>query len=181
MCEISKMKIEAELQNALRLISKDKVNYVFERIYSGYFKLGMFIALQYLNEHDAVEIVEDVFVSFFEKMLKEKKCDIKNIKQYLCTSIKNASLKKIKELKNMLPYNDDIDYQKEEEPIYLIEHLFANLSNEEQCIINEHIILDKTFNEIASELNRPLNSIKSTYRRAIMKARKKELWLKKEL
>ena len=174
------MKIEAELQNALRQNSKEKVNYVFEKIYSGYFKLGMFIALQYLNEHDAIEIVDDIFVSFFEKILKEKKSEILNIKQYLCASIKNSSLKKLKEQRNILPYNDDIDYQKEEEPIYLIETLFAELSNEEQYIITEHIILDKTFNEIASELNRPLNSIKSTYRRAIMKARKKELWLKKE-
>ena len=31
-CEISKMKIEAELQNALRLNSKDKINYVFEKL-----------------------------------------------------------------------------------------------------------------------------------------------------
>ena len=87
------MKIEAELQNALRLNSKDKVNYVFEKIYNDYFKLGMFIALQYLNEHDAIEVVDDIFVSFFEKILKEKKLEILNIKQYLCTSIKNNSLR----------------------------------------------------------------------------------------
>lgn len=175
------MKIEAELQNALGLNSKDKVNYVFEKIYNDYFKLGMFIALQYLNEHDAIEIVEDTFVSFFEKILKEKKLDIINIKQYLCTSIKNASLKKIKEQRDILPYNDDIDYQKEEEPIYLIETLFAGLSNEEQYIVSEHVILEKTFNEISIELNKPLNSIKSTYRRAVIKARRKDSWLKKEL
>ena len=175
------MKIEAELQNALRLNSKDKINYVFEKIYNDYFKLGMFIALQYLNEHDALEIVEDAFVAFFEKTLKEKRSEVKNIKQYLCTSIKNASLKKIKELKSTSSYNDDINYKKEEEPIGLIETLFASLTNEEQYIISEHIIMDKTFNEIASDLSRPLNSIKSIYRRAIMKARRKELWLKKEL
>ncbi len=174
------MKIEAELQNALRLNTKDKVNYVFEKIYSGYFKLGMFIALQYLNEHDAIEVVDDIFVSFFEKILKEKKNEILNIKQYLCTSIKNSSLKKLKEQRNTLPYNDDIDYQKEEEPIYLIETLFAELSNEEQYIITEHIILNKTFNEISTELHKPLNSIKSTYRRALIKARRKESWLRKE-
>ena len=175
------MKIEAELQNALRLNSKEKVNYVFEKIYNDYFKLGMFIALQYLDEHDALEIVDDTFVSFFEKILNEKKCEIKNIKQYLCTSIKNAAIKEANERKKIIPYNDDIDYQKEENPVYLIETLFANLTNEEQYIISEHIILDKTFNEIASELSRPLNSIKSTYRRGVMKARRKELWLKKEL
>ena len=166
------MKIEAELQKALRLNSKDKVNCVFEKIYSDYFKLGMFITLQYLNEHDAVEIVDDTFVAFFEKVLKEKKCDIKNIKQYLCTSIKNASLKKIKELKSILPYNDDIDYQKEE-PIYLIETLFAGLTNEEQYIISEHVLMDKKFKDVANELNKPLFTVTSIYRRGIMKIKRR--------
>ena len=167
------MKVEAELQNALGLNSKEKVNNVFEKIYDNYFKLGMFIALQYLNEHDAIEIVEDTFVSFFEKILKEKKLDIINIKQYLCTSIKNASLKKIKEQRDILPYNDDIDYQKEDEPIYLIETLFAGLSNEEQYIIIEHAILDRKFKSIASELNKPLFTVASIYRRGIIKIKRR--------
>ena len=166
------MKIEAELQKALRLNSKEKVNCVFEKIYSDYFKLGMFIALQYLNEHDAVEIVDDTFVSFFEKVLKEKKCEIKNIKQYLCISIKNAALKIIKEQKNVLPYNDDIVYQKEES-IYLIETLFASLTNEEQYIISEHALMNKKFKDIASELNKPLFTVTSIYRRGIMKIKRR--------
>ena len=167
------MKIEAELQNALRLNSKEKVNYVFEKIYNDYFKLGMFIALQYLNEHDSLEIVDDTFVSFFEKIFNEKKCEIKNIKQYLCISIKNASLKKIKEIKSTLLYTDDIDYQKEEGPIYLIEKLFANLTNEEQYIISEHALMDKKFKDIASELNKPLFTVTSIYRRGIMKIKRR--------
>lgn len=172
-CEISKVKIEAELQNALRLNSKDKVNYVFEKIYNDYFKLGMFIALQYLNEHDAIEVVDDIFVSFFEKILKEKKNEILNIKQYLCTSIKNSSLRKLKEQRSVLPYNDDIDYQKEEESIYLIETLFAILSNEEQYIIMEHAILDRKFKDIANELNKPLFTVTSIYRRGINKIKRR--------
>ena len=167
------MKIEAELQNALRQNSKEKVNHAFEKIYNGYFKLGMFIALQYLNEHDAIEVVDDIFVSFFEKVLKEKKLEILNIKQYLCASIKNSSLKKLKEQRNILPYNDDIDYQKEEEPIYLIETLFAELSNEEQYIITEHAILDRKFKDIANELNKPLFTVTSIYRRGIMKIKRR--------
>ena len=167
------MKIEAELQNALRQNSKEKVNHAFEKIYNGYFKLGMFIALQYLNEHDAIEIVDDIFVSFFEKVLKEKKSEISNIKQYLCTSIKNNSLKRLKEQRNTLPYNDDIDYQKEEEPIYLIETLFASFSNEEQYIITEHAILDRKFKDIANELNKPLFTVTSIYRRGIMKIKRR--------
>ena len=145
------MKIEAELQNALRLNSKDQINRVFETIYNDYFKLGIFIALQYLNEHDAIETVDDVFVSFFSKLLKEKKCEIKNIKQYLCTSIKNAAIKEANERKKIIPYNNEIDYQKEDDSLFLIENMLAGLNKEEQFIITEHILLDRKFKDIANE------------------------------
>ena len=167
------MKIEAELQNALRSNSKDQVNLVFETIYTGYFKLGMFIALQYLNEHDAIEIVDDVFVSFFNRLLKEKKCEIKNIKQYLCTSIKNAAIKESNERKKIIPYNDEIDYQKEDDSLFLIENMLAGLNKEEQFIITEHILLDRKFKDIANELKKPLFTVASIYRRGIIKIKRR--------
>lgn len=167
------MKIEAELQNALRSNSKDQVNLVFETIYTDYFKLGMFIALQYLNEHDAIEIVDDVFVSFFSKLLKEKKCEIKNIKQYLCTSIKNAAIKETNERKKIIPYNDEIGYQKEDDSLFLIENMLAGLNKEEQFIITEHILLDRKFKDIANELKKPLFTVTSIYRRGIIKIKRR--------
>lgn len=169
------MKIEAQLQNALRSNSKDQVNLVFETIYTDYFKLGMFIALQYLNEHDALEIVDDVFVSFFSKLLKEKKCEIKNIKQYLCTSIKNAAIKETNERKKIIPYNDEIDYQKEDDSLFLIENMLAGLNKEEQFIITEHILLDRKFKDIANELKKPLFTVTSIYRRGIIKIKRRLL------
>lgn len=167
------MKIEAELQNAFRSNSKDQVNLVFETIYNDYFKLGMFIALQYLNEHDAIEIVDDVFVSFFSKLLKEKKCEIKNIKQYLCTSIKNAAIKEANERKKIIPYNDEIDYQKEDDSLFLIENMLAGLNKEEQFIITEHILLNRKFKDIANELKKPLFTVTSIYRRGIIKIKRR--------
>lgn len=167
------MKIEAELQNALKSNSKDQVDLVFETIYIDYFKLGMFIALQYLNEHDAIEIVDDVFVSFFSKLLKEKKCEIKNIKQYLCTSIKNAAIKESNERKKIIPYNDEIDYQKEDDSLFLIENMLAGLNKEEQFIITEHILLDRKFKDIANELKKPLFTVTSIYRRGIIKIKRR--------
>lgn len=167
------MKNEAELQNALKLNSKDKVNIVFETIYNDYFKLGMFIALQYLNEHDAIEIVDDVFVSFFNRLLKEKKCEIKNIKQYLCTSIKNAAIKEANERKKIIPYNDEIDYQKEDDSLFLIENMLAGLNKEEQFIITEHVLLDRKFKDIANELKKPLFTVTSIYRRGIIKIKRR--------
>ena len=167
------MKIEAELQNALKSNSKDQVDLVFETIYIDYFKLGMFIALQYLNEHDAIEIVDDVFVSFFSKLLKEKKCEIKNIKQYLCTSIKNAAIKESNERKKIIPYNDEIGYQKEDDSLFLIENMLAGLNKEEQFIITEHILLDRKFKDIANELKKPLFTVTSIYRRGIIKIKRR--------
>ena len=167
------MKIEAELQNALKSDSKDQVDLVFETIYIDYFKLGMFIALQYLNEHDAIEIVDDVFVSFFSKLLKEKKCEIKNIKQYLCTSIKNAAIKESNERKKIIPYNDEIGYQKEDDSLFLIENMLAGLNKEEQFIITEHILLDRKFKDIANELKKPLFTVTSIYRRGIIKIKRR--------
>lgn len=167
------MKIEAELQNALKLNSKDKVNIVFETIYNDYFKLGMFIALQYLNEHDAIEIVDDTFVSFFSKLLKEKKCEIKSIKQYLCASIKNAAIKEANERKKIIPYNDEIDYQKEDDSLFLIENMLAGLNKEEQFIITEHVLLDRKFKDIANELKKPLFTVTSIYRRGIIKIKRR--------
>ena len=133
----------------------------------------MFIALQYLNEHDAIEIVDDVFVSFFSKLLKEKKCEIKNIKQYLCTSIKNAAIKESNERKKIIPYNDEIGYQKEDDSLFLIENMLAGLNKEEQFIITEHILLDRKFKDIANELKKPLFTVTSIYRRGIIKIKRR--------
>ena len=66
-----------------------------------------------------------------------------------------------------------IVYQKEEEPIYLIETLFANLSNEEQYIVSEHVLLDRKFKDLANELNKPLFTVTSIYRRGIMKIKRR--------
>lgn len=166
------MAIEAELQIALERNSKESVNHSFERIYGGYFKLGMFIALQYLNEHDSTDVVNDTFVNLFEKILKEKRCDIKNIKQYICISIKNGAIKKAKESRSIVAYDDDINYSNKNE-IFLIDNLFAGLNKLEQIIITEHALLERKFKGIAKDLNKPLFTVTSIYRRGIQKIRRR--------
>lgn len=171
-CGIPKMTIEAELQAALEQNSKESVNRSFERIYDEYFKLGMFVALQYLNEHDSTDVVNDAFVNLFEKILKEKKCDIKNIKQYICVSIKNGALKKVRETKNTIAYDDDINYSNKND-IFLIDNLFAGLNKLEQIIITEHALLERKFKDIAKDLNKPLFTVTSIYRRGIQKIKRR--------
>ena len=167
------MKVEAELQKALKLNSKDKINYVFGRIYNDHFKLGMFIALQYLNEEDAVEVVDNVFVSFFERILKEKECDVSNIRRHLCISIKDSSLKKLKDRRNAPPCKGNIGYQKEEKPTPIIGTSFAELSNEEQYIITEHALLNRKFKDISNDLNKSLFTVASMYSRGMTKIKRR--------
>ena len=171
--EISKLKIENELLNALRENSKEKINCVFERIYNDYFKLGMFVAMQYLDESHSIDVVEDVFVNLFEKILKDRVFKIKNIKQYLCSSIKNASLKKIAESKSLVSFNEDVDYTCKKEISIEINNLFLDLNKDEIYIITEHAMMDKKFKVIATELNKPINTVTSIYRRGILKIKRR--------
>jgi len=173
------MKNEAELQIALRNGNKDEIDSIFERIYNSYFKLGMFIARQYLDYENSLEIVDEAFVNFYKRILLEQKCEIKNIKQYLCVSIKNASIKESNRINVMVPFDENINYQKNKN-VSSVEQLLQEFNEIEQYIITEHVLLDKTFNEIAIELNKPMNTIKSIYRRGCQKARRKLSWIKKE-
>ena len=172
------MTIEEELHASLKSGSKDRINATFEKIYNSYFKLGMFVSRQYLDSQDAVEVVDEVFVSLFEKLLKEQKCDIRNIKQYICVSIKNKAIKESKRIENTTTYDENIEYESNEK-IYVGNKLLEELDEIEQYIITEHIFIGKTFKEIAKDLHKPLNTVKSIYRRGCQKAKRRLTWVEK--
>jgi len=168
------MIFEKEINNALQHNNQERLNIVFEKIYEQYFKLGLFISYQYLNEFDALEVVEDVFFNFYTKIIESRSFNIKNIKQYLCTSVKNESLKIKKSQSKNTPYNDDIEYKNtQKENVISEDEILIGLNELEQYIITEHALLDKTFKEISIEINQPLNTVKSTYRRACLKVKKR--------
>ena len=126
---------------------------------------------------EAEDIAQDVFVNFFNSVLETKEIDIQNIKQYLCTASRNSAInfakrnsiiKKVPFDENMIPSNDL--------PPNIISkdlmNVWSNLSSKEKKLISDHVFLDKTFNEIASECGESLNTIKSRYRRLISRMRK---------
>ena len=179
------MKYSIILNLALRNGSAEKVKEVFTSIYNDYFKIGVFLAKQYLEDDDAIDVAEDVFVSFYETVINEKKCEIKNIKQYLCTSIKNNAIKVSNDKKKYAYLNEEA-YQEQEieddhkEEIEELNQVFEELDKIEQYIIVEHAIFDKSLVGIAKEMNKSKNTIKSIYYRAIIKLRKELTWIRKK-
>lgn len=80
--------------------------------------------------------------------------------------------KKVRKTKNMVVYDDDINYSNKND-IFLIDNLLAGLNKLEQIIITEHALLERKFKDIAKDLNKPLFTVTSIYRRGIQKIRRR--------
>lgn len=75
------LRVEENLKYALRTKDKRIINQVFEEIYYEYGHLIGFVISQYVkNKSDVEELINDVFLNFFNNLDKIK---IKNIKAYL--------------------------------------------------------------------------------------------------
>ena len=84
-----------------------KMNVNIEVLFRTNFRPLCLYALHYLNDIDAVEdIVQDSFVDLWE-LLKGGK-EIKNVKSYLYTMVKNRSLEKLKQ-DNLLTDDNILD------------------------------------------------------------------------
>lgn len=166
------MSLENKLQKAINSKKPEKIEIVFEEIYYEYGKLVGFIISKYISKkEDIEELVDDVFISFSKAMLKS---DINNIKYYLVTQAKNASINFLNKKENKI----DIVYDElyissntyEQSKYYeLIFELKQILTEKEINIILLHTIYNYSFDDISTKLNIPLQSIASIYRRAIKK------------
>ncbi len=85
---------------------------------------------------------------------------------------KKRSPEKVRETKNTIAYDDDINYSNKND-IFLIDNLFAGLNKLEQIIITEHALLERKFKDIAKDLNKPLFTVTSIYRRGIQKIKRR--------
>lgn len=166
------MNYEKKIIKALRL--KDNVMFetVFEEIYMEYHGLIVYIISKYeTNKQNIEEIVNDVFYSFYNAILKTR---IKNIKYYLVKSAKNKTLDFLSKKHIDLVYDEDIvlkhlcidDESKYNDTIRKMEKV---LSEYEINIIILHDVYDYSFKELSKKYNKPFSSINSTYHRAIIK------------
>ncbi len=145
---------------------------LFEEIYNEYYKLVIFVISTYIrNKEDIKDITQDTFISFFKTL--KKGGEIANIKYYLVSIARNNSLRNLEEKNmNISEFNDSIYSFEEENSEMMIDSKLNSLAFSEREIIINHIYLNKTFKEIALERSVSLNTIKSTYRRAILKLKK---------
>ena len=135
-------------------------------------------ALHYLNDIDAVEdIVQDSFVDLWE-LLKGGK-EIKNVKSYLYTMVKNRSLEKLKQ-DNLL--TDDTILDKEEfededleERSYIESRLWTAIDSlPERC--RDIFLMSKRdgmkYQEIAEELNISIKTVENQMSKALKTLKK---------
>ena len=135
-------------------------------------------ALHYLNDIDAVEdIVQDSFVDLWE-LLKGGK-EIKNVKSYLYTMVKNRSLEKLKQ-DNLL--TDDTILDKEEfededleERSYIESRLWTAIDSlPERC--RDIFLMSKRdelkYKEIAEELNISIKTVENQMSKALKTLKK---------
>ena len=163
-----------KLKNAIRREDIAKINIHFKNIYTQYYKLAHFLVSKYVDTlEDVNEIVEEVFLSFYEKVF-----DVKDVKSYLLKTAKNKAIDYLKKNKELpIEAIEELVYVKES-PNSSYDHLIKRfqevLSEEEIEIILLHVLEGMTFKEIGTKFNKKENTIRSIYNRAIKKVKRKQ-------
>jgi DNA-directed RNA polymerase specialized sigma24 family protein len=167
---------EESLKAVLAEGNPEKVQKEFERIFNRYSKLLFSVAYILLNDkEDAQDCVMDCFASFFSK--GNKLMEIRNIKYYLVNSAKFLAYKRLKErsrieLKEEITDEDAIGdevYVDSDYPTIML--LKKHLSDEEIGLLMDHLVLEKSFREMAKERKTSVNIIAGKYFRAKSKAK----------
>ena len=155
-----------------------KMNVNIEVLFRTNYRPLCLYALHYLNDIDAVEdIVQDSFVDLWE-LLKGGK-EIKNVKSYLYTMVKNRSLEKLKQ-DNLLTDDtildkEEFEYEDLEERSCIESRLWTAIDSlPERC--RDIFLMSKRdelkYKEIAEELNISIKTVESQMSKA-MKTLKK--------
>lgn len=146
--------INAKILRTLKRGWKDEITHLFQQVYDKYYKLVFFVAFSYLKEEQSSEdIVQDVFITFFEKCTDTKRISqISNTKAYLCSCAKNAAIKEAKARKKYKEIdNPDLLFSTEKESLLepILHLALKDIDEGSLSIINDHIFLDLSFKEIA--------------------------------
>ena len=170
------MNIERRLVDALERNDLIKIDKVFNDIYNSNYKLVYFCVANFIkNKEDILELVDDVFINFYNHI---HNINVEgSIKYYLTRSAKNLSInfikKNNKEISIEDKYLENLSYVKME---YIDNSLFNDikkiLTEEDYNIIFNHIVMGYSLIEIAKEMDESKNTIKSKYRRALLKLKK---------
>ena len=146
------------------------------------------------NKEDSEDIAQETFIKAWQKLSKFD--EDMNFKTWLFSIAKNTAIDKLRKKKSINfsslnmggsdsaenfgensdfesnladtePLPDEIFLQKESEEN--LKKALAQLSDNQRLIIHLHISEDLTFEEIAEIIDKPMNTVKSQYRRSVKK------------
>ena len=174
------MSYEVELISALKSNDISKLQESFKNIYEAYYKLVYFCVGNFLkNKEDIEDVTQEVFINFFNNL--ENINVSGSIKYYLTRSARNLSINYLK--KNSKVIND---YDLSNKASYelktndLFDFIKSNLDNDEKEIIIRQVLEGYSLKEIAKITYQNINTVKSKYRRALLKLKhllkEKNLW-----
>ncbi len=157
----------------------------FEGIINRYAQITYrFVFMMVKNKDEAHDIVQDTLIKVWKNI---KKFDNnKNFRTWIFSVATNTTIDFLRKRKNInFSSLDDIDDQnfdqtipdtgplqnelfEKQENIELIEKALDTISPEDRTIILLHEGEDMTFEEIAIVVDKPMNTVKSRYRRALL-------------
>ncbi|WP_405609111.1 RNA polymerase sigma factor [Polaribacter sp. Asnod1-A03] len=142
---------------------------VFDTFYE---RLHAFSYKYVLDSYAAEEIVENIMLHIWEK--RDKLDTINNIKPYLYTSVKNASLDYLKKVKKVIPLNTSHNnismfdtYVIEEETHSLLINAIDLLPEKCKDVFKRCCIEGHKYKDVAEDLKISVNTVKSQRARAI--------------
>ena len=148
------MSFETRLRKALKSKDKHKIDSIFEEIYLEYGKIVCFKIMEYIKNQDvANDLMQDVFVSFFNNLNKIK---FDSIKYYLLVTAKNKALDYLKNKNNNIIIDEKYVYDNEELIEYdntmykdVISKMKSILSDFEIEIVLKHNLDNLSFKDLS--------------------------------
>lgn len=162
----------------------------YELIFKSYYRALVTFAMSYTSSDEAEDIVQEIFVKMWTNMTFNKLSDT-SIKSYLYTSVRNRSIDLIRSKKrnggerielsdekaitnNENIESDAINYEEEMERVEKIRRIYCAIETlPEQCkkIFKKVHLEEKSYLEVAQEMDLSLNTVKVQMYRASVKIR----------
>lgn len=152
-------------------IQKGKINY-FEILVNRYSKIVYFYTKRkIIDEEDAKDIVQNSFVKAYKAI--DRFNTEKNFYPFLFSIVKNEIAEFYRRKNNNWKLNEqittdevDLEYEKLD-----IGFLFDSIKSEHRLVLEMYYIKGLSYKEIAEELGKPINTIKTLLRRAKIEAK----------
>ena len=161
---------------SIRKLDKDK----FEQLYHEYYPSLLAYACNFVVREDAEEAVQDVLVWLWEN---RKKIEINgSLKHYLLRSVRNSCMTRITQCQaqqrlrlaiyeKVEPFYEDVDLYTVEALTKKIEEALARLPESYRIAFEKSRFEDKTYPEIAAELNVSVKTVEYRMTQALKQLR----------